>query len=85
MKFGTSTRMLLGQKHQCDGDFNNISSNSSADIDGSSKADENVLLTESYENFDENLDDDGNDYDPSVSDDVNNKQQETNWITFHHL
>ena len=77
--------MLLGQKHQRDGDFNNISSNSSADIGGRRKADENVLLRESYENFDENLDDDGNDYDPNVSDDVNNKPQETNWIMFHHL
>ena len=75
--------MLLGQKYQRDGDFNNISSNSSGDIGGRSKADENVLLTESYENFDENLDDDGNDYDPNVSDDVNNKLQETNWIMFH--
>ena len=61
----------MGQE-QCDGDFNNISSNSTADIDDSSKTDENVLLTESCEDFDENLDD-GGDCDPSVSDDVNNK------------
>ena len=65
--------MLLGQEHQCDGDFNNISSNSSADIDDSSKTDENIPLTESYEDFNENLDGDGVDYDPSVCDDVNNK------------
>ena len=61
LKFGTSTRMLLGQKYQCDGDFNNISSKSSADIDDSSKTDENILLTESYEDFDESLDDDDDD------------------------
>ena len=73
LKFGTSTRMLLGQENQCDGDFNNISSNSSADIDDSSQTDENSPLTECFEDFDENLDDDGDDYDPSVSDDVNNK------------
>ena len=42
LKFGTSTRMLLGQEHQGDGDFNNISSNSSVSIDESSKTDENV-------------------------------------------
>ena len=46
-KFGTSIRMLLGQEHQGDGDFNNIRSNSSADIDGSSKTDEDVSLKES--------------------------------------
>ena len=36
LKFGTSTRMLLGQEHQYDGDFNKISRKSSTDIDGSS-------------------------------------------------
>ena len=50
-KFGTSIRMFLGQEHQGDeiliGDFNNIRSNSSADIDGSSKTDEDVSLKES--------------------------------------
>ena len=43
------------------------------DIDDSSKTDKNVPLTESYKDFDENLDYDGDDYDPSVSDDVYNK------------
>ena len=47
---------MLGQEHQCDGDFN-ISSSSSADINNSSKTDENVPLTESYEGLDEKLDD----------------------------
>ena len=86
LKFGTSTRMLLGQEHQGDGDFNNISSNSSVGIDDSSKTDENVPQTESQEDFDENLDDDGNDYDPSVSDDIYNKPpapKKNNWIMFH--
>ena len=69
LKFEASTGTLLGQEHQYDGDFNNISSNSSADIDDSSKTDKN----EAYKDFDENLDDDGDDYDPSVSDEVNNK------------
>ena len=39
LKFGTLARMLLGQKHKCNGDFNNISSNISADVDDSSKND----------------------------------------------
>ena len=69
MKIETSTSTLLGQERQCEGDFNNISSNNSADIDDSSKTDEN----EAYKDFDENLDDDGDDYDPIVSDEVNNK------------
>lgn len=67
LKFGTSARMLLGQEHQYDGDFNNTSSNNSVDIGGRSKTDENVPLTESYEDFDENLDDDGDNYDSNVS------------------
>ena len=67
LKFGTSARMLFGQEHQCEVDFNNISSNSSVDIGGRSKTDENIPLTESYEDFDENLDDDGDNYDSNVS------------------
>ena len=39
LKFGTSARMLLGQKHKCNGDFNNISNNISVDVDDSSKND----------------------------------------------
>ena len=58
--------MLLGQEHRRNGGFNNISSNSSVDIDRS-KTDENVRLTESYEDFNKNIDDDGDDYDPSVT------------------
>ena len=68
-KFGTSTKTLLGQEHQCDGDFN-ISSSSNPDIDDSSKNDGNIPLAESYKDFDENLDDDANDYQPSVIEDV---------------
>ena len=69
-KFGASTKMLLGQEHQCDGDFN-ISSSSNPDQDDSSKNDRNIPLTESYKDFDENLDDDdANDYHPSVIEDL---------------
>lgn len=75
LKFGTSTRMLLEQDHQSDGDFNNtgICGNSSTDTDDSSKTGKNVPLTESYENFHENLDYDSDGYGPSVSDDVTSK------------
>ena len=50
-----------------------MSSSSFAVIDDSSKTDENVPLTESYEYFDENLDDNGDDSYPSFSDDFTNK------------
>ena len=62
--------MLLGQEHQCDGDFN-ISSSSNPDQDDSSKNNRNIPLAESYKDFDENLDDDdANDYHPSVIEDL---------------
>ena len=46
---------------------------SNADIDDNSKTNENVPLTESYVDFDENLDDDGDDYDLSVNNYINSK------------
>ena len=69
MKLGSSARILLRPEDQCDGDFNNIGSISSAD---SNKTNENVPLTEFYEGLDEKLDD-GDDYDPSVKDEGNKK------------
>ena len=68
-KFGTLTKMLLDQEHQCDGGFN-ISSSSNPDIDDNSKNNRNIPLAESYKDFDENLYDDANDYHPSIIEDL---------------
>ena len=80
--------MLLSQEHQRDWDFKNISSNSFADMDDSSKTDENVPLTKSYEYFNESLGDNHDDYYPSFRDDFSNSHlslRKTNRIMLHGL